>query len=115
MDDIARTIMNQRKLAKLRTALRAHRLNPIGIRPRELVSIASKLGRTKKSGFTNEPTYVRTRDPQLTPPLSIPAHSELKPGTARSIIDALLDDCDDWEQYLLEHGDDSGNDDDDDI
>lgn len=41
------------------------------------------------------------------PPLSIPGHTrDLKPGTARSIIDILLNDVDDWEIYLLEAEDD---------
>jgi hypothetical protein len=37
----------------------------------------------------------------LSPPLSIPNHSsDVKPGTARSIIDALLNDVNEWELAL---------------
>lgn len=112
--DIAGAIMHTKKLAKLRRLLTELRSNPIGIKPRQLKSIARQLGRSKKSGFTNEPTFVRQLDPSLSPPLSIPAHKELKRGTARSIIDALLDDVDSWEQHIMEHGEGDDTDDTDD-
>lgn len=57
-----------------------------------------------------EPNWVRKSDPELCPPLSIPNHSaSLKAGTARSIIDQLLSDLDDWELHhdqLEKDGDD---------
>lgn len=92
--------MHSKKLAKLQTELEQLRSNPIGIKPKSLVRIAKRLGRTRKPGFTNEPTYVRTIDPAFSPPLSIPNHPTLKPGTARSIIAALLDDVDTWKIFL---------------
>jgi len=98
--------MDSKKLAKIETELRHLRVHCHGIRPEVLVSIAKQLGRERKSGYTNEPTYIRLRDPALTPPLSIPAHSQLKTGTARNIISILLDDVDDWKQHLLDRGDD---------
>lgn len=47
---------------------------------------------------------MRELDPALSPPLSIPKHgsSDLKPGTAKNIIDMLLDDVSHWEEYLSE-------------
>lgn len=73
--------------------------SPSGRMPADMISIAKQLGRSKDSRG-KEPTYVRDRDPQLSPPLSIPNHGEFKSGTARSIINALLNDVDDWELYL---------------
>ena len=52
-----------------------------------------------------EPTYTRERDPALAPPLSIPNHGDLKIGTARSIVNTLLNDVDEWEIYLKENED----------
>ena len=72
-----------------------------------MVAIASKVGRVRdKRG--SEPNYVRAEDPALAPPLSIPGHggADLKVGTVRSIVDALLSDLDAWEIYLLEVDDD---------
>lgn len=80
--------------------------SPFNRKADDFISIAKQLGRTK-SNRGKEPTYTRDRDPMLSPPLSIPNHpGDLKPGTARSIIDALLSDVDDWEIYLLENDDD---------
>jgi hypothetical protein len=39
------------------------------------------------------------------PPLSIPNHGDLKIGTARSIVNTLLNDVDEWEIYLKENED----------
>ena len=98
--------MDLKRLAKIERELRHLRVHCHGIKPEQLVSIAKQLGRERKAGYTNEPTYIRLRDPALTPPLSIPAHSTLKSGTARNIISMLLDDLDDWKQHLLVHDDD---------
>lgn len=77
--------------------------------PADFVSLAKQLGR-ERDNRGKEPTYVRGRDPALSPPLSIPSHGELKVGTARSIINALLSDMDDWEIYLSENEDGDLND-----
>lgn len=80
--------------------------SPHNRRPEVFISIAKQLGRTK-ANRGKEPNYTRERDPSLSPPLSIPNHSgDVKPGTARSIIDALLSDIDDWEIHLSEKDDD---------
>lgn len=79
------------------------RRSPQGRKAREFISIAHKLGRIRDNRG-KEPTYVRTRDPALSPPLSIPDHGarDLKIGTAKCIIDVLLDDVSDWELFLDE-------------
>ncbi len=80
--------------------------SPQNRKPEVFISIAKQLGR-RKENRGKEPTYTRERDPALSPPLSIPNHpGDLKIGTARSIIDALLSDVDDWEIYLMERDDD---------
>lgn len=71
----------------------------------KLVAIAKKLERSK-ANIGHEPTYIKGTDPTLRP-LTIPGHaSDLKVGTARSIIDQLLDDVDEWDIYLNEAGKD---------
>lgn len=92
--------MDSKKLAEIERELRHLRIHCHDIKRERLVSLAGSLGRDRKPGFTNEPTYVRIREPALSPPLSIPAHDTLKTGTARSIIRALLDDVDAWRQHL---------------
>lgn len=65
-----------------------------------LENYASAVGRRKESRG-KEPTWVREFSPDLSPPLSIPNHAkDMKAGTARSVIDQLLGDLDEWEQYL---------------
>lgn len=103
---IAGDIMNLKNLRKIKWQLLSMRKAPQGRKAVELEVIAKQLGRYRDSRG-KEPTYVRTREPSLSPPLSIPGHArDLKPGTARSIIDILLNDVDDWEIYLLEAEDD---------
>lgn len=76
------------------------RKSPQSRKAADLITIAKQLGRVQDSRG-KEPTYVRENDPALSPPLSIPRHAgDLKVGTARSIIDALLSDIDDWELFL---------------
>lgn len=92
--------MDRKKLRKIKHRLEEMQRSPQNRNYRDFVSIAKKLGRTEDSRG-KEPTYTRTRDPALSPPLSIPKHSsDMKVGTARNIIDALLSDVDDWELYL---------------
>jgi hypothetical protein len=100
-------MMTGAKLKKLRAALLQIRKNPIGHMSRELQGLAKKLGR-EEFNRGKEPTWVRKIQPELSPPLSIPNHSApLSPGVCRSVANALLDDCDEWDQYLQAHKDES--------
>jgi hypothetical protein len=104
--------MNVKSLRKIKSQLQGMRKSPQGRSAGDFESIAKQLGRYKDPRG-KEPTYVRTRDPALSPPLSIPKHSgDMRIGTAISIIDALLSDVDDWEIYLQEVEDDDANNDD---
>jgi len=88
-------------LVEIKRVLLQIRKSPRGRKARDFVSIAQRLGRIRdKRG--KEPTYVREVNPALSPPLSIPDHGarDLKIGTARSIIDMLLDDVSEWEVFL---------------
>ena len=94
--------MNNNTLKKIKRQLQDMEKSPQKRNCRDFISIAKQLGRTEDSRG-KEPTYTRTRDPALSPPLSIPRHSgDIKVGTARSIIDSLLSDVDDWELYLAQ-------------
>lgn len=97
--------MDRKKLIKIEKQLKEMYASPNNLKPKDLISIANKLGR-KLSNRGKEPTYTRDFDPELSPPLSIPNHpGNLKPNTARSIVDALLSDVDDWRFYLQEEDD----------
>ena len=94
--------MDKKKLNKIKSQLEAMQISPQGRKCNEFTKLAKKLGREEDG--RREPTFVRTRDPALSPPLSIPKHpGDMKTGTARSIIEALLSDVDDWEIYLQEN------------
>ncbi len=86
------------------------RKSPQGKKARDLVSIALRVGRIRDNRG-KEPTYVRVVNPALSPPLSIPDHSarDLKTGTAKNIIDTLLDDVSEWEIFLSQDADDEDN------
>lgn len=92
--------MNRATLKKLKRELQQMRSNYAPVSSGDLERFAKALGRDQdKRG--KEPTWVRKLDPHLSPPLSIPNHSrDVKAGTARSIIDQLLADADEWEQFL---------------
>jgi|688.fasta_scaffold512664_1 hypothetical protein len=97
--------MKEKKLVKLKKQLEDMRKSPQGRKADEFITIAKQLGR-EEDPRGKEPTYVRKINPELSPPLSIPNHSgEMKTGTARSIIDALLDDVDEWKLYLAQQRD----------
>ena len=94
--------MDRKSLLKIKQQLKDMNRSPQGRNYREFVSIAKKLGRIEDNRG-KEPTYTRKREPALSPPLSIPKHpGDMKVGTARNIIDALLSDVDDWELYLVD-------------
>jgi hypothetical protein len=99
--------MDRKSIRKLRRQLKEMHKSPQNRNYRDFVSLAKQVGR-KEDNRGKEPTYVRERDPHLSPPLSIPKHpGDLKTGTARSIIDALLSDLDEWEIYLSEEDDEN--------
>lgn len=87
-------------IRKLRRELKQMRSNFAPVSSTTLESYATAVERSKQNRG-KEPTWTRLRDPSLSPPLSIPNHSQdVKAGTARSIIDQLLSDLDEWEQFL---------------
>ena len=112
--DIIFNIVTPKKLAELKRELLEIRKSPHGRKPRLFESMATRVGRVRDNRG-KEPTYVRKIDPALSPPLSIPNHGgkDLKSGTARSIIDALLDDISEWEIYNDQNSsEDNGSEDD---
>lgn len=103
--------MKPKVLKKIKRQLDEMRKSPFNRKSDDFILIAKQLGRALDNRG-KEPTYVRGSDPALSPPLSIPNHSgDVKPGTARSIIDALLSDVDDWELHILERDDENDDDD----
>lgn len=92
--------MDHSTLKKLRRELNQLRSNFAPVDSNVLEKYANAVGRTKENRG-KEPTWTRKWDPHLSPPLSIPNHSKnVKAGTARSILDQLLADIDEWEQFL---------------
>jgi hypothetical protein len=96
--------MNLKTLSKIKRELLQIYKSPQGRKALEFESFAKQLGRYKDNRG-KEPTYTRERDAALAPPLSIPNHGDLKIGTARSIVNTLLNDVDEWEIYLKENED----------
>lgn len=99
--------MDRRRLKKLERQLLSIQASPFGVRAAELVSLAKKLGR-QKMNRGKEPTYERGQIVQGVPvfPLTIPGHpGDLAPGTVKSIVNTLLNDVDEYAQWL-----DSGSD-----
>lgn len=95
--------MNRRQLAKINKILAELSKAPRGRKANDFIRIAKTLGR-KRAKRGKEPTWIRVADPRLSCPLSIPNHTgDMKPGTARSIVDQLQDDADVWAQWLDEH------------
>ena len=88
--------MTRRKLPRLRLEIAQLRRRLGSIRPRELIHIAKALGRRSDSRG-KEQTFIC----DWGMPLSIPNHPGTeKPGTARSILDALEADIDALELQL---------------
>lgn len=98
--------MNKKTLTRLRRELKQARANFAPMDSNVLEGYASAVGRLKENRG-KEPTWVRKHEPHLSPPLSIPNHSkDVKAGTARSILDQLLADLDEWDQFLDQDEDD---------
>jgi hypothetical protein len=94
--------MTSKRLRKIKLALEAMEASPRGLRSRDLSGLAKKLGRNLFGGG-NHPNYVRSEPPKFMP-LSIPNHSgDIPIGTACIIIEHLLNDCDEWELWLIEN------------
>lgn len=106
--DTTYDIVTPKSLGKIKQELLQMRRSPQGRKADELISIAHKLGMVRDNRG-KEPTYIREMDPHLSPPLSIPAHGakDMKTGTARNIIDTLLDYVSEWEIHLDEANDDN--------
>jgi hypothetical protein len=91
--------MDAKKLGKIKRKIESLRRKPVGIRPRDLIALATKLGR-KEVNRGKEPTYESTEfDTNV---LTITKHGgdTLAPGTARSILDQLEEDVILFEQRL---------------
>ena len=108
--------MNRNRLRKIERELIELSCAPRGRKAGVFISLAQKLGRTRVNRG-KEPTYERKIAPVFKFPLTIPSHpGDLKVGTARNIIDALLNDVDEWKEWFGENEDelDEPNDEDDD-
>ncbi len=93
--------MQKDNLKNLKKELEELRKSPHGISPKTLIRLAKKLGRSRFTRRGKEPTYINGISDR---PLSIPGHGkDLKPGTARSIIDILLSDIDELELRRYEN------------
>jgi hypothetical protein len=92
--------MNRSRLRKIERELIELSRAPRGKKAAVFISVAQKLGRVRVNRG-KEPTYERRIDPVFKFPLTIPNHpGDMKPGTARSIIDVLLGDVDKWKEWL---------------
>lgn len=99
--------MNIKSLKMLRKELKELRRNFAPQTHSTLAAYATAVGR-KLENRGKEPTWIKKTDPSLSPPLSIPNHSkDIKAGTARSIIDQLLADLDEWEIHLTPKDDEN--------
>ena len=98
---IIRNIMDKQKLSRLRKRIQALRSRLGNIRSRELISLATALGR-KRNNRGKEPTFISELLPHSRP-ITITEHPRaLKKGTAGSILDRLEEDIDLLEEQLPE-------------
>jgi hypothetical protein len=91
LSDITGNIMDAGKLEKIRREINAARRK--AVTARDLLRIASALGRSEFTGRGKEPTFVSKPFP-LARPISIPKHGNknLKPGTKKNILNDLEND-----------------------
>ena len=93
-------MLSRAKIQKLRSEIAAFRRKG-GIKSTELESLARRLGR-KRANIGKEPTWVSEELPNRWP-VSIPSHpGDLNRFTARSILDQLEGDLDEYEEMLSE-------------
>jgi hypothetical protein len=88
--------MDDRKLAKIRREIDSARQK--GVTARDLIRIATALGRREFGGRGKEPTFISTPFPHARP-ISIPKHGNknLKPGTKKNILNDLEND---WLRHM---------------
>jgi hypothetical protein len=90
--------MDRRKLNNLRRKHESLRSSRGDISARQLVGLATSLGRSRKKKQTGEPMYVSDVFPLR--PIPIPAHSKISPKTAIKILTWLEDDFFYWDEKL---------------
>lgn len=91
--------MTPKKLKTLKKELAELRKSPQGRSSAYFRGFAARVGRAKVNRG-KEPTFERNDPPPL-PPLTIPGHpGDIAIGTARSVINQLLNDCDEWDLYF---------------
>ncbi len=83
--------MNAGKLAKIKERIDAARRK--SVTARDLIAIATALGRREQTGRGKEPLYVSTLLPNVFP-IAIPKHgnANFKPGTKKNILNDLEGD-----------------------
>jgi len=83
--------MNARKLAKIKADIDSARRK--AVTARDLIAIATALGRKEFTGRGKEPTYLSTVFP-FARPIAIPKHGNatIPPGTKKNILNDLEDD-----------------------
>jgi hypothetical protein len=79
--------MNKKKLAKLRRDLKQLRAGKYNIKPRDLISLAKRLGR-RLDNRGKHPMYVSDLFPSARA-ISIPGHPTINSYTAEQILDDL--------------------------
>jgi predicted RNA binding protein YcfA (HicA-like mRNA interferase family) len=91
--------VNPRKLAKIRRDIDGVRQHLATIKGRELESIVKRLGRRLAGGRGKEPAWISDELPHRNP-ITIPRHGgrDLRPKTARSIIEQCELDLDELEK-----------------
>lgn len=91
-------MLGRGKIQKLRSQIEALRRKG-GIKSAELESLAQRLGR-RRANTGKEPTWVN-EELSNRRPVSIPSHpGDLNRHTARSILDQLEGDLDEYEELL---------------
>jgi predicted RNA binding protein YcfA (HicA-like mRNA interferase family) len=91
--------VNPKKLAKIRRDIEGLRQRLATIKGRELESIVKRLGRRLAGGRGKEPAWISDELPHRNP-ITIPRHGgkDLRPKTARSIIEQCELDLDELEK-----------------
>jgi hypothetical protein len=101
--------MTKKQIRKLAAELRTLKQRAGGVKARELVAFAERLGR-RRANRGKEPTYLSILLPGARP-ISIPGHSgDLKKGTTLSILDDLRTDLDRLKEIATKEGGDNGDD-----
>ena len=91
--------MTRRKLNDLWRKFESLRASRGDVSVRQLVGLATSLGRRKKKKRRGEPMYVSDTFPFLRP-IPIPGHSKISPRTAQKILTWLEADFFHWDEKL---------------